>query len=79
MKNEKSFTELMKSYAMNRTSGEKDFILNLYVEMVLSEAILLSEKEKLLNKIDHALDTRNQESFYALSKQLIHLNEKFGT
>lgn len=79
MKNEKSYAELMKSYAMNRKNGEKDYILSLYVEMILNEAILLSEKEKLLKEIDLALDRRDKHSFYALSEQLIDLEKRFGS
>jgi len=74
-----SYTELMKSNAMNKKKLKEGYMLDLYIEMFLSEIILKAEKEKLLNKIDRAIDERNQKSFIELSNQYKELNRRFGT
>lgn len=76
--NEKSYTELMKIAAMKRQRKE-NFVQDLYIEMLLSEIQLTVEKEKLLRKIDSAIDHRDKNSFYHLSRQLRDINKRFGT
>lgn len=76
--NEKSYTELMKIGAMKRQRRE-NFVQELYIDMLLSEIQLTVEKEKLLKKIDCAIDHRDKKDFYFLSKQLIEINKRFGT
>lgn len=78
MKNERSYAELMKSHAMNRQKVDKNYVKRLYVEMVITEAILQSEKENLLKQIDCALDIRDEAKFFLLSNQLKDLSKKFG-
>ena len=75
---EKSYTELMKSNAMKKKLKE-GYMLDLYIDMFLSEVVLKAEKEKLLARIDQAIDERNQESFNVLSQQYKELNKRFGT
>lgn len=74
-----SYTNLMKTSAMNRQNAKEAFIQNLYIEMILGEIQLQAEKEKLQRKIDMAIDQRNKERFLELSKQLNELNKRFGT
>lgn len=76
---ERSYSELMKSGAMNKRKSGESFVLELYVEMMLSELLLTSEKEKLLALIDQAIDERNQEKFIQLSNKYRELNKQFGT
>lgn len=76
---ENSYTELMKSRAMNKKKLKEGYMLDLYIDMFLSEIILKAEKEKLLSKIDRAIDERNQKSFIELSQQYKELNKRFGT
>lgn len=76
--NEKSYTELMKIGAMKRQRKE-NFVQDLYIEMLLLEIQLTVEREKLVRKIDSALDQRNKKSFFHLSRQLRELNKRFGT
>jgi uncharacterized protein YpiB (UPF0302 family) len=76
---DKSYSNLMKTGAMNKQSEKEAFVQNLYIEMILTEIQLTSEKAKLQQKIDSAIDQRNKESFMQLSKQLIELNKRFGT
>ncbi|MGG1396387.1 IDEAL domain-containing protein [Bacillus salipaludis] len=75
--NEKSYTELMKIGAMKRQKKE-NYVQDLYIEMLLAEVQLNIEKEKLLKKIDCAIDHRDKKAFFLLSGQLRELNKRFG-
>lgn len=75
---DKSYTELMKISAMNRSQAQENFIQNLYIEMLLVEIQLNSEKEKLVKKIDKAIDNNDKETFLLLSKKFIELIKRFG-
>ncbi|MCL6570441.1 MAG: IDEAL domain-containing protein [Bacillus sp. (in: Bacteria)] len=77
--NEKSYTELMKIGAMKRNRLKENFVQDLYIEMLLSEVQLTVEKEKLLRKIDLALDCQDKNSFLQLTGRLQELNKRFGT
>lgn len=76
---DKSYTELMKISAMNRSQAKENFIQNLYIDMLLVEIQLNSEKEKLIEKIDKAIDHNDKETFLLLSKKFIELNKRFGS
>jgi len=76
---DKSYTELMKISAMNRNQAKENFIQNLYIEILLAEIQLTSEKEKLVKKIDNAIDNNDKETFLLLSKEFIELTKRFGT
>ncbi|MEH7301802.1 IDEAL domain-containing protein [Neobacillus drentensis] len=77
--NEKSYTELMKLGAMKRNQLKENFVQDLYIDMLLSEIQLTVEKEKLLRKIDLAIDRRDKRLFLLLSGQLKDINKRFGT
>jgi uncharacterized protein YpiB (UPF0302 family) len=77
--NEKSYSELMKIGAMKRTRVKENYVQDLYIEMLLSEIQLTVEKEKLLQKIDMAIDSRDKKSFHLLSSELKKINKRFGT
>lgn len=74
-----SYTELMKSSAMNKKKLKENYILDLYIEMFLTEILLKAEKESLLARIDKSIDERNEEKFLRLSEQFRELNKRFGT
>jgi uncharacterized protein YpiB (UPF0302 family) len=69
----------MKISAMNRGQAKENFIQNLYIEMLLVEIQLNSEKEKLIEKIDKAIDHNDKETFLLLSQKFIELNKRFGS
>ena len=77
--NEKSYTELMKLGAMKRNKMRENFVEDLYIDMLLSEIQLTIEKERLLRKIDFAIDHRDKTTFLQLSGQLKEINKRFGT
>ena len=62
-----SNTELVKSNSMKQKKLKEGYMLDLYIEMFLAEIMLKAEKEKLLNKIDLAIDERNRKEFMELS------------
>ena len=72
-------TELVKSNSMKQKKLKEGYMLDLYIEMFLAEIMLKAEKEKLLNKIDLAIDERNRKEFMELSNQYKELNKRFGT
>lgn len=76
---EKSYAELMKIAAMKRNHKKENFVQDLYIEMLLSEIQLKVEREKLLRKIDLAIDCRDKKSFHLLTSQLKEVTKKFGT
>ncbi|MDQ1147161.1 uncharacterized protein YpiB (UPF0302 family) [Bacillus sp. SORGH_AS 510] len=76
---EKSYTDLMKLGAMKRSKMKEGFVQDLYIDMLLSEIQLTMEKEKLLRKIDGAIDRRDRRSFLLLTGQLKEINKRFGT
>lgn len=74
-----SYTELMKSGAMKKKKLKEGYVLDLYIDMFLTEILLKAEKEKLLKKIDKAIDDHNQEVFIQLSNQYKELKKRFGS
>ena len=48
---EKSYTELMKTSGSKRKNHKETFVLDLYLDMLISEILLNNEKEKLMKKI----------------------------
>jgi uncharacterized protein YpiB (UPF0302 family) len=67
MKNEKSYTEMMKSLAHSKKDANTKKILDIYIDMIIDEAIFLHKKEKLQKQIDDALDTKDKKQFTFLS------------
>ncbi|GGJ74593.1 uncharacterized protein YpiB (UPF0302 family) [Anoxybacillus voinovskiensis] len=47
-------------------------------QMILEQAIFLYQKNKLMEKIDEALATKNKELFLELSAQYNELLKKYG-
>ncbi|WP_338472101.1 IDEAL domain-containing protein [Niallia sp. XMNu-256] len=76
---ENSNTELIKSNALKQKKLKEGYMLDLYLEMFLAEIMLKAEREKLLNKIDLAIDQRNRKNFMELSDQYKELTKRFGT
>jgi len=76
---EKSYSEIMKASVMKRIKAKESFVLDLYVDMLISEIQLNTKKEKLLSKIDKAIDDRDQILFLSLTEELKDLNKQFGT
>nr|WP_285856876.1 IDEAL domain-containing protein [Mesobacillus subterraneus] len=69
----------MKASVMKRIKAKESFVLDLYVDMLISEIQLNNKKEKLLSKIDKAIDDRDKLLFLSLTDELKDLNKQFGT
>ena len=78
MKNEKSYSELVKAHS-NKQTNQTATIQELLIEMIIHESILVSKQKKLEQQIDDALDTKNKPLFLQLSAEMIQLKKQFGT
>ncbi|KIY21201.1 MULTISPECIES: IDEAL domain-containing protein [Mesobacillus] len=76
---ENSYSETMKASVMKRIKAKESFVLDLYVDMLVSEIQLNTRREKLMNRIDKAIDDRDKLLFLNLTKELNDLNKQFGT
>jgi len=69
MKND-SYAELTKAYAMANQQKKEKLIQHIYIDVLIYEALLKDQQEKVKRKIDTALDTRDQKSFSELVQEL---------
>lgn len=69
MIHESSYKENMKKSAMEVERQEDRFMMEIFSQMVIDEAVLKSKLEKLLSAIDDALDRKDEEKFYELSQE----------
>lgn len=70
MKNKKSsYTEIMKSRNTMRNVPSEHPVLDMYIQMVIDEALFIRKKVLLEERIDDALDTKNKSLFMSLSKE----------
>ncbi|MFT8323216.1 MAG: IDEAL domain-containing protein [Bacillus sp. (in: firmicutes)] len=76
--NEKSYTELTKLNAMNKSKEKETYVMDLYIDMLLSEIQLNTEKASLMILIDQAIDEHNKELFLELSLKFNKLCKRFG-
>ncbi|WP_078381513.1 IDEAL domain-containing protein [Sutcliffiella halmapala] len=67
MKNEKSYTELMKARKMNKKISVEAYMMNIYVQMIIDESLFHYHKKLLQEKIDNAIDSKNLSQFHSLS------------
>ncbi len=67
MKNEKSYTELMKAKKMNKKVSVEAYMMNVYVQMIIDESLFHYHKNLLQEKIDCALDANDPSLFHLLS------------
>jgi uncharacterized protein YpiB (UPF0302 family) len=76
---EKSYSDTMKASVMKRIKAKESFVLDLYVDMLISEIQLNTKREKLMTRIDKAIDDRDKILFLTLTEELKDLNKQFGT
>ena len=67
------YTAVLEGNPMERPNVVKDSLLELFAEMVLDQAVLQFNREKLYIAIDEALQKGNRAEFIKLSEQLNHL------
>ncbi|TXC89669.1 IDEAL domain-containing protein [Metabacillus litoralis] len=70
MKNKKSsYTEIMKSRNTMKNVPSEHPVLDMYIQMVVDEALFIRKKALLEERINDALDTKNKTVFMTLSKE----------
>jgi uncharacterized protein YpiB (UPF0302 family) len=69
MKNEKSYTEIMKTRTISKKKNEQKTMLDVYIQMILDEALYNRKRDLLENQINKAIDTRDIPLFMELSKE----------
>ncbi|KKI93535.1 hypothetical protein WQ54_02670 [Bacillus sp. SA1-12] len=70
MKNKKSsYTEIMKSRNSMKNVPSEHPVLDMYIQMVLDEALFNRKRFLLEERINDALDTKNETLFMKLSKE----------
>lgn len=69
MENKKSYADQKKSHALDLRNTEGNYVLDVYVQMIIDEALFNYRKDLLQKQIDDALDARDQLQFIFLTEQ----------
>ncbi|MED3982981.1 IDEAL domain-containing protein [Peribacillus simplex] len=77
MKNEKSYSESVKSLSMSEMKNDA-VVQEMLIDMIIQEAVLTNKKNILANQIDEALDMKNKPLFLKLSSEMNVLLKQFG-
>ncbi|WP_203289698.1 IDEAL domain-containing protein [Metabacillus sp. cB07] len=73
MKNRKTYTEIMKSRNTLKMEKKQETVLDIYIQMVLDEAVLARKLSLLQEKIDESLDRNDKPLFFKLAKEYAEL------
>ncbi|USK76107.1 IDEAL domain-containing protein [Peribacillus frigoritolerans] len=77
MKNEKSYSETVKSLSMSEMKNDA-VVQEMLIDMIIQEAVLTTKKNILAKQIDEALDMKNKPLFLKLSSEMNVLLKQFG-
>ncbi|WHY57809.1 IDEAL domain-containing protein [Peribacillus simplex] len=77
MKNEKSYSESVKSLSMSEMKNDA-VVQEMLIDMIIQEAVLTTKKNILAIQIDEALDMKNKPLFLKLSSEMNVLLKQFG-
>ncbi|MBT2614593.1 MULTISPECIES: IDEAL domain-containing protein [unclassified Bacillus (in: firmicutes)] len=77
MKNEKSYSESVKSLSMSEMKNDA-VVQEMLIDMIIQEAVLTTKKHILAKQIDEALDMKNKPLFLKLSSEMNVLLKQFG-
>ncbi|MCR8867581.1 hypothetical protein CN563_05530 [Bacillus sp. AFS026049] len=77
MKNEKSYSESVKSLSMSEMKNDA-VVQEMLIDMIIQEAVLTTKKNLLAKQIDVALDMKNKPLFLKLSSEMNVLLKQFG-
>ncbi|NSL52025.1 IDEAL domain-containing protein [Calidifontibacillus erzurumensis] len=70
MNNKKSFASQRDHNALEVSrTDEKNFVLDVYIQMIIDEALYNYKKNLLKKQINEALDARDRNQFYHLTEQ----------
>ncbi|MBR8646046.1 IDEAL domain-containing protein [[Brevibacterium] frigoritolerans] len=76
MKNEKSYSESVKSLSMSEMKNDA-VVQEMLIDMIIQEAVLTTKKNLLAKQIDDALDMKNKPLFLKLSSEMNVLLKQF--
>jgi uncharacterized protein YpiB (UPF0302 family) len=77
LKNEKSYSESVKSLSMSEMKNDA-VVQEMLIDMIIQEAVLTTKKNILAKQIDEALDMKNKPLFLKLSSEMNVLLKQFG-
>jgi len=77
LKNEKSYSESVKSLSMSEMKNDA-VVQEMLIDMIIQEAVLTTKKNLLAKQIDDALDMKNKPLFLKLSSEMNVLLKQFG-
>ncbi|USK60687.1 IDEAL domain-containing protein [Peribacillus asahii] len=77
MKNEKSYSELVKAHSTKKAK-KNETMQEILIEMIIRESILKRKRNKLAQQIDNALDNKDKPLFLQLSAEMKQLMKLFG-
>lgn len=77
LKNEKSYSESVKSLSMSEMKNDA-VVQEMLIDMIIQEAVLTTKKNLLSKQIDDALDMKNKPLFLKLSSEMNVLLKQFG-
>lgn len=75
MENRKSYADQKKGNGLDLSQNEGNYVLDVYIQMIIDEALFNYQKDLLQKQIDDALDLNDQIQFYLLTEQYKKLNE----
>ncbi|WP_409304595.1 IDEAL domain-containing protein [Peribacillus sp. SCS-155] len=78
MKNDKSQSELVKSYATDKNKKEA-CLKELLIDMIIHESILSYRKSIIKQEINDALDRRDKDRFFQLSEEFLIVERMLGS
>lgn len=78
MKNDKSYSESVKSLSMNEMKNDAA-VQEMLIDMIILESVLTTKKNILAKEIDEALDTKNKPLFLKLSAEMNGILKQFGS
>ncbi|MCU9612486.1 IDEAL domain-containing protein [Caldibacillus lycopersici] len=78
MKNENSYAELTKAYALAHQQRKEKFVQSIYIDILLHESLLKEKQKKLKRKIDEAIDCNDRETFHLLAEELKNIEKELN-
>lgn len=69
MENRKSYANQKKSNDLDLSKTDGNYVLDVYIQMIIDEALFKYQKDLLQKQIDDALDLKDHIQFYLLTEQ----------
>lgn len=69
MENRKSYADHKKNQVLDLSATEVNFVLDVYIQMIIDEALFNYKKDLLQKQINDALDAKDKNQFYNLTEK----------